>query len=131
MSNILWDSEMVRVDGKGGSTERFVPIGPIARTNLKNYISKERPALIKKKSKYSRVILSRNGNKLTRMMIWILLKKWTSTAEITKEVSPHTLLHSLQPIFLKAVQILGLFKRCLVMPIYQRLKFIHTLTKSI
>ena len=37
MSNILWDSEMIRVDGKGGR-QRFVPIGPIARTNLKNYI---------------------------------------------------------------------------------------------
>ena len=93
MSNILWDSEMIRVDGKGGR-QRFVPIGPIARTNLKNYIDKERPALIKKNPNIPELFLSRNGNKLTRMMIWILLKKWTSTAEITKEVSPHTLRHS-------------------------------------
>ncbi len=93
MSNILWDSEMIRVDGKGGR-QRFVPIGPIARKNLKNYISKERPALIKKNPNIPELFLSRNGNKLTRMMIWILLKKWTSTAEITKEVSPHTLRHS-------------------------------------
>ena len=93
MSNILWDSEMIRVDGKGGR-QRFVPIGPIARTNLKNYISKERPALIKKNPNIPELFLSRNGNKLTRMMIWILLKKWTSTAEIIKEVSPHTLRHS-------------------------------------
>lgn len=93
MSNILWDSEMVRVDGKGGR-QRFVPIGPIARTNLKNYINKERPSLIKKNPNIPELFLSRNGNKLTRMMIWILLKKWTSTAEITKEVSPHTLRHS-------------------------------------
>tara|TARA_B000000609_G_scaffold157304_1_gene151531 strand:+ start:613 stop:1509 length:897 start_codon:yes stop_codon:yes gene_type:complete len=93
MSNILWDSEMIRVDGKGGR-QRFVPIGPIARTNLKNYINKERPALIKKNPNIPELFLSRNGNKLTRMMIWILLKKWTSTAEITKEVSPHTLRHS-------------------------------------
>ena len=93
MSNIIWDSEMIRVDGKGGR-QRFVPIGPIARTNLKNYINKERPALIKKNPNIPELFLSRNGNKLTRMMIWILLKKWTSTAEITKEVSPHTLRHS-------------------------------------
>ena len=93
MSNILWDSEMIRVDGKGGR-QRFVPIGPIARTNLKNYINKERPALIKKNPNIPELFLSRNGNKLTRMMIWILLKKWTSTAEIIKEVSPHTLRHS-------------------------------------
>ena len=93
MSNILWDSEMIRVDGKG-DRQRFVPIGPIARKNLKNYINKERPALIKKNPNIPELFLSRNGNKLTRMMIWILLKKWTSTAEITKEVSPHTLRHS-------------------------------------
>ena len=93
MSNIIWDSEMIRVDGKGGR-QRFVPIGPIARTNLKNYINKERPALIKKNPNIPELFLSRNGNKLTRMMIWILLKKWTSTAEIAKEVSPHTLRHS-------------------------------------
>jgi len=40
------------------------------------------------------VFLSRNGRKLTRMMIWVLLKKWTESAEVKKEVSPHTLRHS-------------------------------------
>ena len=40
------------------------------------------------------VFLSRNGRKLTRMMIWILLKKWSEAAGVQKEVSPHTLRHS-------------------------------------
>ena len=93
ISNILWDSEMVRIDGKGGR-QRFVPIGPIARNNLKNYINKERPSLIDNNQHFHELFLSRNGKKLTRMMIWILLKKWTSTAEINKDVSPHTLRHS-------------------------------------
>ena len=93
ISNILWDSEMVRIDGKGGR-QRFVPIGPIARNNLKNYINKERPSLIDNNPNVPELFLSRNGKKLTRMMIWILLKKWTSTAEISKDVSPHTLRHS-------------------------------------
>ena len=93
ISNILWDSEMVRIDGKGGR-QRFVPIGPISRNNLKNYINKERPSLINNNPNVPELFLSRNGKKLTRMMIWILLKKWTSTAEINKDVSPHTLRHS-------------------------------------
>ena len=93
VSNILWDSEMIRVDGKGGN-QRFVPIGPIARTNLKNYINKERPTLSQKNPNIAELFLSRNGRKLTRMMIWILLKKWANTAEITKKISPHTLRHS-------------------------------------
>ena len=93
ISNILWDSEMVRMDGKGGR-QRVVPIGPMARNNLKNYINKERPSLIDNNPNVPELFLSRNGKKLTRMMIWILLKKWTSTAEINKDVSPHTLRHS-------------------------------------
>jgi integrase/recombinase XerD len=50
--------------------------------------------LVDKNPNTAEVFLSRNGRKLTRMMIWILLKKWTNAAEINKEVSPHTLRHS-------------------------------------
>jgi len=93
ISDILWDSEMIRVQGKG-SKQRFVPIGPIARENLKNYLNHERNTLADKNPNVAEVFLSRNGRKLTRMMIWVLLKKWTESAEIKKEVSPHTLRHS-------------------------------------
>jgi integrase/recombinase XerD len=92
-SDILWDSEMIRVQGKG-SKQRFVPIGPIARENLKNYLNHERNTLADKNPNIAEVFLSRNGRKLTRMMIWVLLKKWTESAEVKKEVSPHTLRHS-------------------------------------
>ncbi len=92
-SDILWDSEMIRVQGKG-SKQRFVPIGPIARENLKNYLNHERITLADKNPNVPEVFLSKNGRKLTRMMIWVLLKKWTETAEVKKEVSPHTLRHS-------------------------------------
>ena len=91
--DILWDSEMIRVSGKGDK-QRFVPIGPIARENLKNYLNHERPALTDKNPNVAEVFLSRNGRKLTRMMIWILLKKWSEAAGVDKEVSPHTLRHS-------------------------------------
>ena len=50
LANILWDSEMIRVDGKGGK-QRFVPIGPMARKNLKDYIEKERPSFSEKDPK--------------------------------------------------------------------------------
>ena len=92
-TDILWDSEMIRVSGKGDK-QRFVPIGPIARENLKNYLNHERPALTDKNPNVAEVFLSRNGRKLTRMMIWILLKKWSEATGVDKEVSPHTLRHS-------------------------------------
>ena len=91
--DILWDSEMISVRGKGDK-QRFVPIGPIVRENLKDYLNNERSGLAEKNPNVPEVFLSRNGRKLTRMMVWILLKKWTKTAGITKKVSPHTLRHS-------------------------------------
>ena len=90
---ILWDSEIIRVNGKGNK-QRFVPIGPIARDNLKNYLNHKRPSLADKNHNVIELFLSLNGRKLTRMMIWILLKKWTDASNLQKKVSPHTLRHS-------------------------------------
>lgn len=92
-TDILWDSELIRVNGKGNK-QRFVPIGPIARDNLKNYLNHKRPSLADKNLNVVELFLSQNGRKLTRMMIWILLKKWTDASNLQKKVSPHTLRHS-------------------------------------
>ena len=92
-TDILWDSEIIRVNGKGNK-QRFVPIGPIVRNNLKNYLNHKRPSLADKNHNVVELFLSKNGRKLTRMMIWILLKKWTDASNLQKKVSPHTLRHS-------------------------------------
>lgn len=92
-TDILWDSEIIRVNGKGNK-QRFVPIGPIARDNLKIYLNLKRPSLADKNHNVVELFLSQNGRKLTRMMIWVLLKKWTEASNLQKQVSPHTLRHS-------------------------------------
>jgi integrase/recombinase XerD len=92
-TDILWDSEIIRVNGKGNK-QRFVPIGPIARDNLKIYLNLKRPSLADKNNNVVELFLSQNGRKLTRMMIWVLLKKWTEASNLQKQVSPHTLRHS-------------------------------------
>ena len=92
-TDILWDSDVIRVKGKGGNY-RFVPFGPYAREKLKNYIDHKRPFLSKNNNNVAEVFLSQNGRQLTRMMIWVLLKKWTQASGIQKQVSPHTLRHS-------------------------------------
>jgi integrase/recombinase XerD len=92
-TDILWDSEIIRVNGKGNK-QRFVPIGPIARDNLKIYLNLKRPSLADKNHNVVELFLSQNGRKLTRMMIWVLLKKWTEASNLQKKVSPHTLRHS-------------------------------------
>ena len=92
-TDILWDSEIIRVNGKGNK-QRFVPIGPIARDNLKIYLNLKIPSLADKNNNVIELFLSQNGRKLTRMMIWVLLKKWTEASNLQKQVSPHTLRHS-------------------------------------
>ena len=62
--------------------------------DAKNYIDHKRPSLSKNNNNVAEVFLSQNGRQLTRMMIWVLLKKWTQASGIQKQVSPHTLRHS-------------------------------------
>ena len=59
-TDILWDSELIRVNGKGNK-QRFVPIGPIARDNLKNYLNHKRPSLADKNHNVVELFLSQNG----------------------------------------------------------------------
>ena len=91
--DIRGDSGIIHIKGKGQQV-RYVPIGPIPLKNLIDYIDNVRPDLAKSNPKVKEVFLSRNSKKLTRMMIWILLKKWTEHANIKKDISPHTLRHS-------------------------------------
>ena len=91
--DIRADSGIIHIKGKGQKV-RYVPIGPIPLKNLIDYIDNVRPDLAKSNPKVKEVFLSRNSKKLTRMMIWILLKKWTEHANIKKDISPHTLRHS-------------------------------------
>ncbi|MBC8215263.1 MAG: site-specific tyrosine recombinase XerD [Candidatus Marinimicrobia bacterium] len=93
LQDLLLDSEMIRVIGKGGK-ERLVPLGPQAKDSLDTYLKYVRPGLSRKGKAAGKVFISRNGNPLTRAMVNILLKKWTLAAEVNKKVSPHTLRHS-------------------------------------
>ena len=93
LTDLLLDAEMLRITGKGNK-QRLVPFGPKALERLNQYLTKERPSLARKKKNRGRVFLSRNGLPLTRMAVWLILKKWVGLAGIKKDVSPHTLRHS-------------------------------------
>lgn len=93
LTDMLYDSEMIRVQGKGNK-ERIVPLGPQARKHLDSYLKHVRPGLSRKGKNIGKVFLSRNGRPLTRMAVWLIFKKWIQAAEIKKDVSPHTLRHS-------------------------------------
>lgn len=83
---------IVRCLGKG-QKERIVPIGRLAQSAMKNYLEQARPKLLKNKQS-SYLFLSKNSDKITRQMIWKLMKHYGLLAGINKKISPHTLRHS-------------------------------------
>jgi integrase/recombinase XerD len=93
MSDLLVDSELIRVRGKGNK-ERLIPIGSRAWKSINDYLKYERPGLAKKENNLGKIFLSRNGYPLTRMAVNIILKKWTQASGLKKNVSPHTFRHS-------------------------------------
>ncbi len=93
LTDLLLEAEMLRVTGKGNK-QRLVPLGHRAIECLNKYFKRVRPSLARKNKNQGRIFLSRNGKPLTRMMVWLILKKWVSFSEIKKDISPHTLRHS-------------------------------------
>ncbi|MCX7955013.1 MAG: site-specific tyrosine recombinase XerD [Bacteroidales bacterium] len=93
ISNINFEEEYIRIIGKGNK-ERLVPISQRALNQIKLYFEKTRNHQ-KVNPKYSAyVFLNRNGKKLTRVMIFTIIKQLAQKAGITKPISPHTFRHS-------------------------------------
>ena len=90
---------IMRVKGKG-SKERMVPFGRTAEKFIVDYLRKVRPQL-DKTGKVSELFLSKNGKKITRAMVWQLIKKLAVEAGIQKNIFPHTLRHSFASHLLK------------------------------
>lgn len=92
LSQIDFEECIIRVVGKG-KKERIIPLDDVAIEALDNYINNYRPFLIKNET-CNYVFLNKNGEKISRQMIFKILKNLANKAGITKEISPHTLRHS-------------------------------------
>ncbi|MFH1459179.1 MAG: site-specific tyrosine recombinase XerD [Candidatus Omnitrophota bacterium] len=92
MSDVDLKLGIIRCFGKG-QKERIVPMGRLAQTALVDYMEGAREQYLKGKlSKH--VFLSKHGKKLSRQMIWKLIRNYALLANIKKHISPHTLRHS-------------------------------------
>jgi len=81
------------VQGKGDK-ERLVPIGRIALREINNYLEHTRNKQQIDKSSENILFLNRRGRKLTRVMIFTIVRTQAMQAGIKKTVSPHTFRHS-------------------------------------
>ena len=87
------DVGFVRVIGKGDK-ERLVPIGRSAIKYINIYRNEIRVHIAVKPGNDDILFLNRSGSKLSRVMIFLLLKDLVKKAEINKNISPHTFRHS-------------------------------------
>ena len=86
------ENGFLRVFGKG-SKERVVPIGGKAADAVTTYLVSGRPALVKARTG-SQLFLNHRGSALSRVGLWMIVKKYAARAGITKNVKPHGLRHS-------------------------------------
>lgn len=96
INNIYFDSGFLRVIGKGNK-ERLVPIGSDAMKFTQIYIDEVRGRYPHKPAQKGHEIfafLNRNGRKLTRVMVFTIIKNLAIAIGLKKTISPHTFRHS-------------------------------------
>ncbi|MDE5845063.1 MAG: site-specific tyrosine recombinase XerD [Muribaculaceae bacterium] len=92
INKLYFDEGYIVVTGKG-SKERIVPISDVAIDLVNEYMT-ERAQLDVVAGEENVLFLNRRGHRLTRQMIFTIIKRLARQAGITKEISPHTLRHS-------------------------------------
>jgi integrase/recombinase XerD len=93
ISCLYLDVGFVRVIGKGDK-ERLVPVGNSAVKHINLYKNNTRVHIPVKPNHEDILFLNRRGRKLSRVMIFIIIKELAKQAGITKNISPHTFRHS-------------------------------------
>lgn len=96
LTNVYFDTGFLRVVGKGNK-ERLVPIGRDALKYLRIYLEEIRgrsPHKPVQKGFEPYAFLNRNGRKLTRVMIFTIIKNLARAIGLNKTISPHTFRHS-------------------------------------
>ena len=93
LSDFYADIGFLKVTGKGNK-ERLVPVGEVAKKQVDIYLNHYRNHLDIKPGNEDIVFLNRYGRKLTRVMIFTIIKDLAKKAGIKKNISPHTFRHS-------------------------------------
>ena len=89
MSDLFFGEGYIRVIGKGDK-QRLVPVSTMARDRIQLYLECRRPL----RASEEIVFLNNRGRKLTRVMVFTVVKQATDRAGIDKCISPHTFRHS-------------------------------------
>jgi integrase/recombinase XerD len=92
-SQIYFKEGFIRVVGKGNK-ERLVPVSPTVEKEILLYTEGNRQHMKIEKGHEDFVFLNRRGKKLTRVMIFTIVKQLSEKIGLQKVISPHTFRHS-------------------------------------
>jgi integrase/recombinase XerD len=93
LADVDYHDGFLRINAGKGRKDRIVPLGKIACRYLENYIKSVRPELIRDPYN-NHLFLSARGARLSKNIVWELVKKYAAQAKIKKTVSPHTFRHT-------------------------------------
>ena len=92
-SDLFYDEGYIRVIGKGNK-ERLVPMSKSVEKEITWYVDNQRKQLDIYKGDEQIVFLNRRGKRLTRVMIFTIIKQLAESIGLQKNISPHTFRHS-------------------------------------
>jgi integrase/recombinase XerD len=92
IANLSLSDGVLKVYGKGAK-ERLVPFGEVARLWINHYLATARPVILGGQQTED-LFVTQRGAGMTRMMFWVIVKKYAVVAQITSKLSPHTLRHA-------------------------------------
>ncbi len=93
LTNLFFDQGFIKIEGKAGK-ERLVPISKRAMEEINRYLAGYRKTLRINKESENVLFLNRRGKKLSRVMIFTIIKNLADKVGLNKKISPHTFRHS-------------------------------------
>jgi len=93
ISDLHLKDDIILVTGKGNK-QRLIPVGEPTKKQINIYLNQVRPFSTISKHDNDTLFLNRRGAKLTRQMIFYIVKNQVEVAGIRKNISPHSFRHS-------------------------------------
>lgn len=93
LTNLFFDQGFIKVEGKADK-ERLVPVSNRAIEEINKYMKGYRKNLKIDKESENILFLNRRGKKLSRVMVFTIIKNLAEKIDLDKKISPHTFRHS-------------------------------------
>lgn len=93
ISDLFFEEDFIKVTGKGDK-QRFVPISQVNKKYIDLYRQHVRIHQSVQKGHEDILFLNRSGKKLTRAMVFEIIKRLSAQIGLNKNISPHTFRHS-------------------------------------